>query len=77
MIIAGCSGWNYKHWKGRLYPDRYSSEELAEWREQFMSWKREGVKEIYCYFDNDDSAYAVNNAIELNKLIKETNDEAI
>jgi len=22
MIRIGCSGWNYRHWRGRFYPDR-------------------------------------------------------
>ncbi len=35
----------------------------------FFLRKKEG-KEVYCYFDNDQNAYAAENAIRINEMVK-------
>jgi len=54
------------------YQGSYDNNTLAEWSKQFRIWRKQG-KEIYCYFDNDDSGYAAWNALELNKQVFEKN----
>jgi uncharacterized protein YecE (DUF72 family) len=60
------------HGPGGKYAGSYSDEVLAEWAAAFREWKSEG-KDVYCYFDNDDSAYAVYNALTLKKMMTEVN----
>jgi uncharacterized protein YecE (DUF72 family) len=47
---------------------KYDNNSLIEWANTFYSWAHEG-KEIFCYFDNDESGYAVSNALKLHKMI--------
>jgi uncharacterized protein YecE (DUF72 family) len=49
------------------YQGRYDTETLAGWMGAFSSWMRQG-REIYCYFDNDESGYAVENALSLRAM---------
>lgn len=52
------------------YRGNYSDVDLQEWAEKFKKWSREGL-EIFCYFDNDDSGYAPNNALTLKKMLED------
>jgi uncharacterized protein YecE (DUF72 family) len=64
--------WTYVRLHGPTalkYKGSYSAEQLGEWAEQIRSWSRT-LKAIYVYFDNDDSAFAVRNALALKKLLK-------
>jgi uncharacterized protein YecE (DUF72 family) len=62
--------WTYVrlHGPGGKYQGSYSSEQLTEWAEQIVRW-RESLKAIFVYFDNDDSGFAVENALELKRLV--------
>ena len=63
--------WTYIRLHGPTafkYQGSYSDEQLAEWAQRIKSWSRK-MKAVYVYFDNDDSAYAVDNAITLKRLI--------
>jgi len=57
------------HGPGGKYRGKYSKQSPAGWAGAFSSWAKQG-KEIYCYFDNDEKGYAVQNAIELNNMLK-------
>ncbi len=57
------------HGPGGKYRGKYSKQDLTGWAGAFSSWIKQG-KEIYCYFDNDEKGYAVQNAIELNDMLK-------
>jgi uncharacterized protein YecE (DUF72 family) len=57
------------HGPGNKYAGNYSDEVLREWASVFKEWMSEG-KDVFCYFDNDDSAYAVYNALTLKEMIK-------
>ncbi len=46
------------------YKGSYSTEALEKWNELFQGWMKEG-KDVYCYFDNDDSGYAPKNALKI------------
>ncbi len=63
--------WTYIRLHGPThfkYQGSYSDEQLADWADQIRKWSRT-MKAIYVYFDNDDSAYAVYNAITLRKML--------
>jgi uncharacterized protein YecE (DUF72 family) len=55
------------HGPGGKYRGKYDQKFLTQWAKDMKSWK---VKAVYCYFDNDDSGFAVENASELKKLLK-------
>jgi len=50
------------------YQGKYDSETLHDWAESIREWTENG-KEVYCYFDNDQSGYATMNAERLQKLL--------
>ena len=64
--------WTYIRLHGPTafkYQGSYSDEQLAEWADRIRAWSRR-MKAIYVYFDNDDSAYAVDNALTLKRMLK-------
>lgn len=63
--------WTYVRLHGPTaakYQGRYSEEALSEWARRIRVWSRT-LKAIYVYFDNDDSAYAVDNALTLKRML--------
>lgn len=56
------------HGPGGKYAVKYTDDGLTVWAEDFKKWTKEG-KKIFCYFDNDQNAYAVENAYTLNKMV--------
>ena len=63
--------WTYVRLHGPThfkYQGSYSDEQMAEWADRIRGWSRK-MKAIYVYFDNDDSAYAVYNAMTLKKML--------
>jgi uncharacterized protein YecE (DUF72 family) len=56
------------HGPGGKYQGSYSDHALGGWARQLSEWQRR-LRSIYCYFDNDDSAYAAFNALRLKELI--------
>jgi uncharacterized protein YecE (DUF72 family) len=50
------------------YQGSYSDAQLTEWADRIRGWRRR-MKATYVYFDNDDSAYAVRNALTLKRLL--------
>lgn len=51
------------------YQGRYSDQELAGWAAAIRQWSEDG-RDIYCYFDNDQAGYAVQDARQLQELVK-------
>lgn len=51
------------------YAGSYSDSALAGWAGLFSKWIRD-VREIYCYFDNDQAGYAALNALKLKEMVK-------
>jgi uncharacterized protein YecE (DUF72 family) len=63
--------WTYVRLHGptaHKYQGSYSDDQLAGWAERIRAWSRT-LKAIFVYFDNDDSAYAVNNALTLKQML--------
>jgi uncharacterized protein YecE (DUF72 family) len=54
------------HYGSRGRNGNYSERELAEWAERIAGWRSRA--DVYAYFNNDWSAYAIKNARHLQKL---------
>lgn len=65
------ANWTYVrlHGPGGKYQGSYTTAQLSDWVEQIVTW-REALTSIYVYFDNDDSGYAVQNALTLKRLLE-------
>lgn len=65
--------WTYVRLHGPTgfkYQGSYGDAQLQEWAQRIDSWSR-AMKAVYVYFDNDDSAYAVNNALTLKRMVRQ------
>ncbi len=51
------------------YKGNYNKVLLSKWKKDIQKWNKEG-KDVYCYFDNDEKAYAPNNALKLISMLK-------
>lgn len=51
-----------------LYTGAYSEDELREWADRLLAWRREG-KRVDVYFNNDLGGHAVRNARRLRELV--------
>jgi uncharacterized protein YecE (DUF72 family) len=63
--------WSYIRLHGPTafkYQGSYSNAQLEEWAARIDDWKRK-LDAVYVYFDNDDSAYAVTNALTLKEIV--------
>jgi uncharacterized protein YecE (DUF72 family) len=63
--------WTYIRLHGPTtskYQGSYSDAQLDQWAKRIDDWKGT-LRAIYVYFDNDDSAYAVNNALRLKEIV--------
>jgi uncharacterized protein YecE (DUF72 family) len=58
------------HGPGGAYQGSYPAATLQEWADRIREWKRD-LGTVYVYFDNDQAAYAVQNAIELRRMLEE------
>jgi uncharacterized protein YecE (DUF72 family) len=56
------------HGSGEMYYYNYTDDELRHWRDVIARFAEEG-REVYAYFNNDPNAWAVNNALELSRLL--------
>ncbi len=56
------------HGPGDKYQGLYDKQTIKTWIEDFNQWNKQG-KEVFCYFDNDEYAYAVQNALEMQHMI--------
>jgi uncharacterized protein YecE (DUF72 family) len=50
------------------YQGRYGAERLAGWAGAFSTWL-EGGRTVYCYFDNDETGYAPEDALRLQQMM--------
>ena len=57
------------HGPDRPYQGQYETTVLEEWASNFSTWAKEG-KEMYCYFDNDEAGYAVQDALRLKAIVE-------
>lgn len=56
------------HGPKEAYSGSYSASELKAWEKKIEKWMSE--VSVYCYFDNDEKGYAVQDAITLKKLLE-------
>jgi uncharacterized protein YecE (DUF72 family) len=56
------------HGPEEKYAGKYSLAALENWAEECRAWQAMG-KDVFVYFDNDQNAYAIQNAIALKKLL--------
>jgi uncharacterized protein YecE (DUF72 family) len=56
------------HGPGGAYQGSYPAQTLRKWARQIRDWQKD-LRAVYVYFDNDQAAYAVENARELNRLV--------
>ena len=50
------------------YAGKYTKKALEKWAAEFNGWTK-NKKRVYCYFDNDQNAYAAQNARQLQEMI--------
>ncbi|MFZ6030152.1 MAG: DUF72 domain-containing protein [Chloroflexota bacterium] len=64
--------WAYVRLHGPegAYEGKYDADTLRRWMDVFSTWMSAG-KDVYCYFDNDQAGYAVENALALQAMAKE------
>jgi uncharacterized protein YecE (DUF72 family) len=56
------------HGPGGAYQGRYPRDTLAAWAQDISRWAGQG-KSVFCYFDNDEAGYAIQNALELQDML--------
>lgn len=66
------ANWTYVRLHGPegKYQGSYPHRTLSEWARRIAQWSTR-LNAIYVYFDNDDSAYAPQNALELKRLVRQ------
>lgn len=71
-VVRATAPFVYCRWHGPttapLYAGCYSAAQLRHWADLIRGWREEG-REVWGYFDNDGSAYAVRNATSLIDLL--------
>lgn len=58
------------HGPGGAYQGSYPPETLRRWADRLRGWRRD-LRALHVYFDNDQAAYAVENALELKRMMGE------
>lgn len=58
------------HGPGGAYQGSYQEGALREWAGRVREWARD-LRAVYIYFDNDQAAYAVDNALALQRMLGE------
>ena len=56
------------HGPGAAYQGKYPAATLRQWAARIREWRKQ-LRAIYVYFDNDQEAYAVENALGLKQLL--------
>ncbi|NGX34020.1 MAG: hypothetical protein K1060chlam1_00365 [Candidatus Anoxychlamydiales bacterium] len=57
------------HGPKRAYSGTYSKKTLQKWAKIIKNFHKKNL-DVFCYFNNDENAYAIKNSIELKKLLK-------
>ena len=68
-VVTG--GWCYVrlHGPGAAYCGSYADADLGRWAERIGTWRDAG-KDVYVFFDNDESGYAVRDAERLRAMLE-------
>jgi uncharacterized protein YecE (DUF72 family) len=57
------------HGPGAAYQGSYDGRTLFGWARRMLAWSNAG-KDVYCYFDNDEKAYAPHDALRLKAMVE-------
>jgi uncharacterized protein YecE (DUF72 family) len=57
------------HGPGGAYQGSYSRPALRKWAQRIGEWRKD-LRAVYIYFDNDQAAYAVENARDLKRMVE-------
>jgi uncharacterized protein YecE (DUF72 family) len=57
------------HGPGAAYQGSYDGRTLSGWARRMLAWSKAG-KDVYCYFDNDEKAYAPHDALRLKAMVE-------
>jgi uncharacterized protein YecE (DUF72 family) len=57
------------HGPGGPYQGSYDGRTLSGWARRIRGWSEAG-KDVYCYFDNDEKAYAPRDALRLKEMVE-------
>jgi len=57
------------HGPGAAYQGSYDGRTLSGWARRIRDWSEAG-KDVYCYFDNDEKAYAPHDALRLKEMVE-------
>lgn len=68
LAVTGNFVYIRLHGPGNKYQGNYNIGQLKKWAAKCNNWRKEG-KDVFIYFDNDQNAYAVFNAIRLKELV--------
>jgi uncharacterized protein YecE (DUF72 family) len=58
------------HGPDKAYAGKYTTEQLRPWIERIREWRAQ-VERLFVYFNNDQEAFAVQNALELKAGLQE------
>lgn len=58
------------HGPGGAYKGKYDVQTLSGWAGAVSQWQKQG-KDVFCYFDNDQEGFAVENAARLKRMLRE------
>jgi uncharacterized protein YecE (DUF72 family) len=56
------------HGQTRLYGSSYDDDALRAWAERIRVWRGAGL-DVFAYFNNDERAFAVRDALRLRELV--------
>lgn len=51
------------------YSGRYTRPQLRQWLELCAGWLKNGARQVFVYFDNDQAGYAALNALEMQEML--------
>jgi len=57
------------HGPGGAYQGNYSQQQLKTWESRIRTWRPE-LQHIFVYFDNDQSGFAAQNALQLKRILE-------
>jgi uncharacterized protein YecE (DUF72 family) len=57
------------HGPGAAYQGSYDGRAISGWARRIRGWSEAG-KDVYCYFDNDEKAYAPHDALRLKEMVE-------
>jgi uncharacterized protein YecE (DUF72 family) len=69
LEVTGSCAYVRFHGHERLYASKYSGRELKAWARRLRRLE-DVAGQVYCYFNNDAAGYAVENARELEELLR-------